>query len=218
MSESSPEMQATSSLGPGARLQEARLKKKLTLEAVAEQLHLSKQQIEAIENNNFTYISSLAYVRGHLRMYARMVDLPVNEILKAFDSLDLKPAIPPASPPPLAVKTKMQLEKQKAKSPRWWFVLLAVLIVILLGIVLRHSRSSHATPIPANTNHDAANANNAVSAPQPLQPQPMSTAVPNASETQAIPLAIPPDKPITNSPAVSAPVSETAPHDSQSAE
>jgi transcriptional regulator with XRE-family HTH domain len=58
----------------GARLREARKAKLLSIEDVAERLHLKKEWIRDIESDNYSNVpSSLIYLKGYLRSYARLV-------------------------------------------------------------------------------------------------------------------------------------------------
>ena len=50
--------------GPGERLQAARIKKGLSLEDVANRMHLSPSILEALEDNNFDEITAPIFVKG----------------------------------------------------------------------------------------------------------------------------------------------------------
>jgi transcriptional regulator with XRE-family HTH domain len=61
----------------GARLREAREAKLLSIEDVAKKLYLKKEWIRDIETDNYSNVpSSLIYLRGYLRSYARLVAIP----------------------------------------------------------------------------------------------------------------------------------------------
>lgn len=72
--------------GPGIRLRTAREAAGMDLERVAAQLHLRPQQVEALEKDDYDGFAARVFVRGYLRNYARLVDLAVDEVLKAFDA------------------------------------------------------------------------------------------------------------------------------------
>lgn len=74
---------------PGVFLREARRKKKLTQTDVAKQLRLRMRWIRDLENDDYTRIPGLIYARGYLRSYARLVDVPPEQILTAFEALGL---------------------------------------------------------------------------------------------------------------------------------
>lgn len=131
---------------PGERLRIAREAKGLTQDAVAEKIHLGVEQVKAIENDDYNYVSSLAYARGHLRLYARFVDLSANEVLKAFDALGLEKIVPPPKKP-----DKIETEEKYSPLTRWWSLLL-VLILLILMLVWWRTHLHHGYKAPAGKN------------------------------------------------------------------
>ena len=71
-------------IGPGERLQAARIKKGLSLEDVASRMHLSPGILEAIEENDFDEITAPIFVKGYLRAYARIVSLGEDEMIHQY--------------------------------------------------------------------------------------------------------------------------------------
>jgi cytoskeleton protein RodZ len=72
--------------GPGERLRAARTAAGLTLQAVADDLHLAVDLLEALERDDYPRLPGRVFVRGYLRNYARLVELPPDAILAAFDA------------------------------------------------------------------------------------------------------------------------------------
>jgi len=72
--------------GPGARLKAARLSKKMELDIVAAQLHLSHDMIVALEADDYDFFPARVFVAGYLKNYARHVGLPVEAIIQAFNN------------------------------------------------------------------------------------------------------------------------------------
>ena len=68
----------------GALLRQARESKNLTREAVADQLNLLLGQVVALEENDFARFPGETFVRGHLRSYARLLNIDVSELLKLY--------------------------------------------------------------------------------------------------------------------------------------
>jgi cytoskeleton protein RodZ len=68
----------------GALLKRARELKGLTREAVADELNLLVSQVAALEENDFARFPGETFVRGHLRSYARLLKIDVNELLLAY--------------------------------------------------------------------------------------------------------------------------------------
>ncbi|HUV23189.1 MAG TPA: RodZ domain-containing protein [Gammaproteobacteria bacterium] len=80
----SNDMPRRGGIGPGERLQAARIKKGLSLEDVASRMHLSANILEAIEENNFDVITAPIFVKGYLRAYARIVSLDEDEMIQQY--------------------------------------------------------------------------------------------------------------------------------------
>jgi cytoskeleton protein RodZ len=72
--------------GPGERLRAARTAAGLTLQAVADDLHLAVDLLEALERDDYARLPGRVFVRGYLRNYARLVELPPDAILATFDA------------------------------------------------------------------------------------------------------------------------------------
>ena len=71
-------------IGPGDRLQAARIQQGLSLEDVANRMHLSPGILEAIEENQFEEITAPIFVKGYLRAYARIVSLDEDEMIQQY--------------------------------------------------------------------------------------------------------------------------------------
>jgi cytoskeleton protein RodZ len=70
--------------GPGDLLQAGRIEMGLSLEDVASRMHLSCEIVEAIEVNNFSDITAPIFVKGYLRVYARIVSLDEDEMIRRY--------------------------------------------------------------------------------------------------------------------------------------
>jgi cytoskeleton protein RodZ len=82
-------------VGLGARLCLAREKLGLTTRDVAAQMNLDPRHIEAIEREDFSSVAAPVFVRGYLRNYARLLNLPPDLIVQHYEGLA------GVSPPPL---------------------------------------------------------------------------------------------------------------------
>ena len=69
---------------PGARLAAAREQAGLSLNEVAERLRLDIGTLQALEAGRFEALGAAVFVRGHLRHYAELLGLPVEEIEAAY--------------------------------------------------------------------------------------------------------------------------------------
>lgn len=116
--------------GPGERLKKRRESLGLTLADVASYLNLRISIIEAIEENDYNHIPKLVFARGYLRSYAKLLNLPSNEIIDSFNQLKW-PEMPsdiPAHP----LKAGQKKAPKKGHSALPW---IAFLIVVLLFLV-----------------------------------------------------------------------------------
>jgi cytoskeleton protein RodZ len=120
--------------GPGERLRAARTAAGLTLQGVADDLHLGVETLEALERDDYTQMPGRVFVRGYLRNYARLVDLPADVILASFDA---HAPTEQAGPPGLrTVVSARQIRSQVRSSHSavravTWIVVLALAALLL---------------------------------------------------------------------------------------
>ena len=70
---------------PGKRLTEVRTEQQLSLEEVSSHLHLDVQIIIALEEDDYSKLPSATYICGYLRSYARLLKLPEDELVAAYN-------------------------------------------------------------------------------------------------------------------------------------
>jgi cytoskeleton protein RodZ len=68
----------------GATLRRARMRKRLTLEQIAQSTKIHVALLDALENNDFDRVPASIYTRGFLRTFAREVDLDPEELVEGF--------------------------------------------------------------------------------------------------------------------------------------
>jgi len=78
--------QSAPTLGPGDRLQAARISNGLTLGDVANRMHLSESILSSLEENDFEDITAPIFVKGYLRAYARIVNVNEEDIIHQYNS------------------------------------------------------------------------------------------------------------------------------------
>lgn len=78
---------------PGEILREERLKKGLSLREISEEIKISANFLDAIENNNLHYLPGGFFARNFVRAYARFLGLNEDEILRAFNLIKDKEEI-----------------------------------------------------------------------------------------------------------------------------
>ena len=114
-------------IGPGERLQAARIKKGLSLEDVANRMHLSASILEAIEENNFDEITAPIFVKGYLRAYARIVALSEDEMIQQYVDFYSE------EDPPISSTSNMVPELSVADARIKWTT---YLVILVLGVLL----------------------------------------------------------------------------------
>ena len=110
---------------PGERLREARNARKLDLEAAAQQMNLSVSVLRALEHDDYRALPSSTFIKGYIRSYARMLRLPPDDLVRAFEyqtgvhsSMDEQHPLP---------------EKAARKGPSR--ALLLVALLVLAGVI-----------------------------------------------------------------------------------
>ena len=86
--------------GPGARLKAARQSKDIELDKAAAQLHLRRDMLIALEEDDYDQLPARVFVVGYMKNYARYVGLPAEAIIQSLDNF-----LPPE-------------DKQKAELPK----------------------------------------------------------------------------------------------------
>ena len=71
--------------GPGRLLREARETLNLSQDEVARRLHLSLRLIKALEEDDYKKLPPPIFVTGYLRNYARLTNLPADELISSYN-------------------------------------------------------------------------------------------------------------------------------------
>lgn len=69
----------------GLQLMLAREKAGMTIDQAARGLNLQEGVVEAIEGSDFDRLPPIAFVQGYVRNYARLLDLPEEELIRDFE-------------------------------------------------------------------------------------------------------------------------------------
>lgn len=78
----------------GEVLREARERASYDIAYVAAQTHLSKEVIQAIEDENFDRLSKRVFIRGYIRSYAKLLGVDVQPLMDAHQKLSSDNDIP----------------------------------------------------------------------------------------------------------------------------
>jgi cytoskeleton protein RodZ len=118
-------------IGPGAQLKTAREARRLSIEDVANRLHLTRTLIAEIESDKYERRLAFTFIRGYLRSYARLVRVSPEMIVSAFDQLGLK-------------ESRLEMNSSKVPVTTWkvqenhvrWasYGIVVVLLAVILGL------------------------------------------------------------------------------------
>lgn len=115
---------------PGRHLREQRESSHLSLEEVAHHLHLDVELIKALEADDYSRLPSPAYICGYLRSYARLLKLPEDEIVRAYNHGEqINAALIPST---VNIATKKPVNTGLIKT----VVVLIVVVLVLGGLYL----------------------------------------------------------------------------------
>lgn len=128
----------------GEILTAARMKAGWSQEQVAAKLHLKKEHIEKIEHNNFDDMKhNSTFVKGYIRSYARLFNVPKQQVDSAFAALPVEEA----EPLKRNVVNKPSREFSiKDKKVRWITYAIVLLLLILVVIWWRSQVVNHVAP------------------------------------------------------------------------
>ncbi|WP_033136071.1 cytoskeleton protein RodZ [Aeromonas finlandensis] len=116
-------------VGPGQLLRNAREQLGWTREQVASRIHLRLTLIAAIESDTYDKHTSHTFIRGYLRTYAKLVGIPDETILAAYDKLGLTP------PDNIDMQSFSRRSRQQANDSRLKLVTwLVILVLIALSV------------------------------------------------------------------------------------
>ncbi len=163
-----------SGIGPGERLQAARIQQGLSLEDVAGRMHLSPGILEAIEENNFEEITAPIFVKGYLRAYARIVALDEDDMIEQYIDYYSE------EDPPISSTSNTIPELSVADVRIKWTTYLVVLgLAALLAAWWWNKSQDEESPISLDTQTSSQEAT------EPVESEVVNTEIEAASEMQA---------------------------------
>lgn len=115
---------------PGAQLALVREQKGYSAEYVAGKLHLRVRVIELLEADDYQYMPEPVFVKGYLRAYAKLLEVPHQPLLDAFNKL-----YTPVRKADKALLWQSRRETNKAEhAVRWLTSIFAVIVLVAVGI------------------------------------------------------------------------------------
>ena len=95
------ENQVEEDKGPvgGERLRAARRARDVSVRDVAKELHLDEPKVRAMEKNDFEALGAPVFAKGHLRKYAEMVGVSVDDVMTDYYKMTRATSLPPVVGP-----------------------------------------------------------------------------------------------------------------------
>jgi cytoskeleton protein RodZ len=117
----------STSVSMGVVLKSVREARQLDIEDVCSYLRLSRRQVIALENDDFSSLPEATITRGFIRNYARMLELDAEPLLDAYRNLSGSEELRPIS-----ISSENIRLPGNDKAPWLLYVMASILIVILV--------------------------------------------------------------------------------------
>jgi cytoskeleton protein RodZ len=104
----------------GGRLAEVRRAQQITVLEVAKELHIDESKVRALENNEFDVLGAPVFAKGHLRKYAELVGVDIDDVMADYYQLTRTDGMPPI--------VSLRPRARKEASPGPWIAAIIILI------------------------------------------------------------------------------------------
>jgi cytoskeleton protein RodZ len=91
---------------PGPKLKAERERRGLSAQKAADEMHLDRWVIDALEADDYQRIGPTVYAKGHLKKYAALLGLPAAEVLAGFESRPAARTDSPTAGPSMLLHTR----------------------------------------------------------------------------------------------------------------
>ncbi len=119
------EQQAPAGPGPGPRLRDGRLARGIDLDEAARRLKLNRAILERLERDDYSDLPAALYIRGYLAAYARLLEIPEQEVLEDFRRTQGESV----SPALTAARSLGPQARSTDRGMRWFSYFLAMAVV-----------------------------------------------------------------------------------------
>jgi cytoskeleton protein RodZ len=182
---------------PGVKLKAERERRGLSAQKAADEMHLDRWVIDALEADDYARIGPTVYAKGHLKKYAALLGLPAAEIAAGFESRAPVRAEPVAAGPSMLLSTRKEPSSSGGLTP----IQVAGGLAVVLALGVLWWRPWHARVKAPMSTLPAAGA---TPAPAPM-PEPGIV-----GSAQAAPVAAAPAFPAGTSPSTGAATADSA--------
>jgi cytoskeleton protein RodZ len=118
---------------PGVKLKAERERRGLSAQKAADEMHLDRWVIDALEADDYARIGPTVYAKGHLKKYAALLGLPAAEIAAGFDSYAPARTEPAPAGPSMLLSTRDDSSGPGGLSPLQ--IAGCVAVVLALGVL-----------------------------------------------------------------------------------
>lgn len=115
---------------PGQQLKRGREAMGLTQQQVADRLHLRLGNIQDIETDTHKPGVSITFTKGYVRIYAKLLGMPVDPLLEAFDILHQ------GEKQPAKLQSFSQRVAKQANDDRWMMVTYLIVFLVIASLVI----------------------------------------------------------------------------------
>ena len=164
---------------PGVRLKAERERRGLSAQKAADEMHLDRWVIEALEGDDYQRVGPSVYAKGHLKKYAALLGLPVAQIMAGYESRPQEYAAPAAAAPSMLLNSRSAAPVSTASTLQIAGSAAAVLLVAgVLWWRPWHQPNSAPSAAPATA---------AVTGAKTASPPPSGAAAPQMGEQNTVP-------------------------------
>jgi cytoskeleton protein RodZ len=170
----SPDVVEFRAPGLGEQLRNARIASDMDIRKIADKLHLTTDMVDALECDDYSELPARVFVRGYVRNYARLVDLPIESVMAQFDELW------PEDDAKVKIDRAPRLAADPRPGSRWSGAVTWLLLLVVVGLFLMWWRG-HLDRFPSGGGDTEAS----------LLGQPDAEVTPNKPSGLALPAAEP---------------------------
>jgi len=120
---------------PGARLKAEREHRGLSAQKAADEMHLDRWVIDALEADDYKRIGPTVYAKGHLKKYAALLGLPAAEIVAGYESRVLTPGEAATTVPGMMIAARADAA-DSGNMKRLQIMVGVAAALLLLGVLL----------------------------------------------------------------------------------
>jgi cytoskeleton protein RodZ len=118
---------------PGGKLKAERERRGLSAQKAADEMHLDRWVIDALEADDYQRIGPTVYAKGHLKKYAALLGLPAAEIMSGYEARPHVRTEPVSAGPSMLLSTRGDSESSGGLSPLQ--IAGCVAVVLVVGIL-----------------------------------------------------------------------------------